>query len=139
MISCSYYIPTTLKTATITGGNMLYGAFYNCDTLTNIVIGDDVKSICKGAFYYCDNLTTVTIGSSITSIGDAAFLGCSSLTTVTIPNSVTSIGNSAFYKCTSLTTINYRGTMAEWNKISKGSNWNYSTGKYTVVYNYTSK
>jgi len=36
--SATYYIPTTLNTVIITGGNILYGAFYNCSSLTSIVI-----------------------------------------------------------------------------------------------------
>ena len=61
-----------------------------------------------------------------------AFSGCSCLTSVTIPNSVTSIGNWAFQYCSVLTSINYKGTKAQWSAISKGSMWNYETGKYTI-------
>ena len=28
--------------------------------------------------------------------------------------------------------ITYTGTQAQWNAISKGSNWNYNTGSYTI-------
>ena len=58
-----------------------------------------VTSIGDYAFFYCDGLTSITIGNSVTSIGDDAFRQCSGLTSVTIPNSVTSIGNSAFSDC----------------------------------------
>ena len=64
---------------TVTGGNIWFGAFYNCSGLTNITIPD-----------------------SITSIGRSAFNGCSSLASITIPDSVTSIGDNAFYCCDSL-------------------------------------
>ena len=55
-----------------------------------------VTSIGERAFYDCDGLTSVTIGNSVTSIGSEAFEYCRGLTSVTIPNSVTSIGDGAF-------------------------------------------
>ncbi len=54
-------------------------------------------TIAINAFYNCDSITSVTIGNSVTSIGNYAFRGCSSLTSVTIGNGVTSIGYYAFY------------------------------------------
>ncbi len=44
------------------------------------------------AFLNCDSLTNVEIGNSVTEIGWRAFEGCTSLTSITIPDSVTSIG-----------------------------------------------
>ncbi len=119
----TYYIPTTLKSVTITGGNILYGAFYNCDSLTGVTIGNDVTSIGSFAFYYCDSLTSVTIGNGVTSIGDYSFYNCDSLTCVTIPDSVIIIGKSAFPGCDSLTIYcEAASEPSSWN-----SNWNYSS------------
>ena len=101
----TYYIPQNLKMVTITGGNILYCAFYNCDSLTSVVIGDSVTSIGDQAFNYCDSLTSVEIGDSVTSIGSYAFSRCDSLTSIEIPDSVTSIGSYAFYYCDRLTSI----------------------------------
>ena len=81
--STKYYIPASLRSVKVTGGNILYGAFYNCFMLTSITIHDGV-----------------------TSIGDRAFSGCSGLTSVTIPDSVKSIGEDAFANCSSLTAVN---------------------------------
>lgn len=100
-----YYIPTSLKTVTITGGDILYGAFYNCSGLTSVVIGDSVTSIGNYAFEFCTSLTSVTIPNSVTSIGSGAFYYCSGLKSITIPSSVTSIGSCAFENCTSLTSV----------------------------------
>ena len=80
-------------------------AFYNCDGLTSVTIGNSVTSIGNSAFYNCDGLTSVTIGNSVTSIGNSAFYYCSGLTSVTIPNSVTTIGSEAFYYCSGLTSV----------------------------------
>ena len=101
----NYYIPSSLKEVTVTGGDIFYGAFQNCSNLTSITTGDGVTSIGDYAFKNCSNLTSITIGDGVTSIGNYAFYGCTSLTSITIPDSVTSLGYYAFYGCTSLTSI----------------------------------
>ena len=93
--SSTYYIPSSLKSVTITGGNILYGAFYNCKGLTNITIPD-----------------------SVISIGDRAFYNCSGLTSVTIPDIVTRFGDYAFSDCRGLTEIRYNGDLTGWLSIS---------------------
>ncbi len=103
--SKTYYIPTSLKSVTVTGGNILYGAFDNCSSLTSVVIGGSVTSIGNYAFHSCESLASVEIGDSVTSIGSYAFYDCSSLTSITIPDSVTSIENHAFAWCNHLTSV----------------------------------
>jgi hypothetical protein len=94
----SYVIPDSVTSI----GNW---AFYDCTSVTNVIIGNGVALIGDQAFYGCANLASVTMGNSVTNIGSAAFSGCTNLTSVTIPNSVTSIGYTAFYRCTSLTSV----------------------------------
>ena len=102
----TYYIPSSLKEVTITGGTTIsYGAFDNCSSLTSITIPNSVTSIGSYAFDNCSSLTSITIPNNVTSIGSYAFYNCRSLTSITIPNNVTSIGSSAFYNCRSLTSI----------------------------------
>lgn len=72
----------------------------------------------------------------MTRIGDHAFHACSGLTNVVIPDIVTSIGSSAFENCSSLTSIKYSGTEEQWDAITKEYAWDYSTGSYTITYNY---
>ena len=100
-----YYIPSSIKSVTITGGQIPYHAFYNCSGLTSVTIGNSVTSIGSYAFYNCSGLTSITIPDSVTSIGNGAFRGCSRLTSITIPNSVTSIGDYSFYECSGLTSV----------------------------------
>ena len=76
----------------------LYPAFPYL-SLTNVIIGDNVKNIPDFAFIGCSRLTSITIPDSVTSIGNGAFLGCSGLTSITIPDSVTSIGQNTFSSC----------------------------------------
>ena len=71
-----YYIPKTLRTVTITGGNIHYGAFSYCESLTSIEIGDSVERINPYAFKECTSLASIVIGKSVTSIGYDAFWGC---------------------------------------------------------------
>ncbi len=79
-------------------------------------------TIPKNAFYECRNITNITIGDSVKSIGDRAFCFCSSLTSITMENSVKNIGECAFTylgKCT----IAYNGTKKEWKAITKEKGW----------------
>ena len=71
--SVTYYIPTSLKNVTVTGGKFFYGAFYNCSELTSVTIGDSVTIIGNYAFSGCRGLTSITIPDSVTRIGDSAF------------------------------------------------------------------
>lgn len=103
--STTYYIPSSLKSVTVSDENILDSAFYNCSGLTSITIGNGVKIIGNDAFYNCTGLTSVKIGNGVTGIGDFAFRNCTGLTSITIPNSVTSIGHSVFRGCESLTNV----------------------------------
>ena len=64
-----------------------------------------ITNIRQRAFYGCDNLTSVVIGDNVITIGDYAFYNCYNLASVTIPDSVTSIGNQAFAACWDLADI----------------------------------
>ena len=100
-----YYIPSSLVSVTITGGNIPDHAFYNCNNLTNIEIGNGVTSIGSYAFYGCRGLTSIVIPNSVTRIDNGAFSGCNGLTEIVIPDSVTDIDDSAFYGCSGLTSV----------------------------------
>ena len=80
-------------------------AFYNCSSLTSIIIPNSVTSIGSGAFQNCYSLASIIIPNSVTSIGNNAFQNCSSLTSITIPNSVITISGYAFTGCPSLASI----------------------------------
>ncbi len=153
----AFYECENLVSITIPDGVTSIGeyAFYNCTALASITLPNGLTSIEKAMFYQCSGLTSVTIPSSVTYIGDNAFDGCESLTGVIIPDSVTDIGSNAFCngkaitsmtigsgvknigfyalcRCQSLTSITFTGTQAQWNAISKGSDWDYDTGAYVI-------
>ena len=103
-ISAIYYIPSSLKTVTITGGNILYGAFSGCSGLTSVTIGNSVEVIGDDAFSNCSSLPSITIPESVISIGYGAFRGCSFLQEITIPfvgssKSATIASSSTLFGC----------------------------------------
>ncbi|MBE6580153.1 MAG: hypothetical protein E7650_00875 [Ruminococcaceae bacterium] len=86
----STYVPTSLKTVTITGGISIgYTAFYNCSSITSITIADSVTTIGASAFYNCSSLTSIMLPSSVNSIDGGAFRGCSGLENITVAASNT--------------------------------------------------
>ena len=72
-------------------------AFYNCQSIKSVEIGESVTSIGEDAFSGCSGLTEVTIGESVTSIGEDAFSGCDKLRKVTAyPTTVPNVYESSF-------------------------------------------
>lgn len=63
--------------------------------------------ISAGAFFYCESLTDITLPNTVTNIDNNAFFGCVSLTNITIPDSVKTIGAYTFFGCENLTTVNF--------------------------------
>lgn len=54
-------------------------AFYACDNLATVIIGDNVYSISRQAFQNCPSLSCVVLGKSVRWINASAFLGCKKL------------------------------------------------------------
>ena len=98
-------IPNSVKTDRVRVTSIEKNAFFDCSSLTGIIIPNSVKTIGDNAFWGCSALTGITIPNSVSSIGDNAFNGCSGLTGISILDGVTSIGESAFGHCSKLTGI----------------------------------
>lgn len=114
--SYNYYIPSSLRKVVVTGGYLLYGAFYGCNFLESVDLKEDVTSIGDNAFYNCSSLRDVTIPNGVTSIGLGAFYLCKSLKKLVIPNSVINIGIAAFMRCEVLENINIPNGITSINK-----------------------
>ena len=83
-------------------GSAEYMTFSGCSSLVNINIGGDIKS---GAFGDCVSLDNVVLGNGVRNIQSFAFYGCTKLRTITIPSSVSSIGAPPFPRNPNLTEI----------------------------------
>ena len=99
-------------------------AFFCCKSLESVNIPDGVTKIGRCMFEGCKLLKSVEIPKNVTEIGYAAFWECERLKSVVIPSSVTEIGESAFWRCESLTSVEFGGTVAQWEAVEKGNNWN---------------
>ena len=106
----TYYIPISLRNVTITGGAILYGAFYNCSGLTSIEIGQNVTSIGDFTFSGCTEITNLSVAEGnavycsknnclIKIANKTLIFGCSN-STIPADGSVTSIGDFAFGSAT---------------------------------------
>ena len=95
--------------------------FFNCSSLTSIVIPSPMNSVGNGAFENCKSLTSVTLPSSMKYLGNYTFRGCSSLKSIFLPRSVCVMGSECFANCTSLTSLSFGGTTKEWTAFAKTS------------------
>lgn len=113
----TYYLPQTLKNVSVTGGNLLAGAFYGCEMLTQVNLGGGTSAIGEDAFFGCSSLTELLLPGGFTAIGGGAFANCEQLAKIEIPYSVREIGVDAFTGCVALAEIRFAGDLAGWCKI----------------------
>lgn len=114
------------KLAVVHGGknvkNLVYRAFYGCDSLRNIkdvvpvtidrevfyncqkldsINFSRIKSIGYDSFYQCYSLKEADL-TTLTSIESRSFIACKGLKKVTLGNDITTIKSDAFYLCHAL-------------------------------------
>ncbi|GMH81592.1 hypothetical protein TL16_g08981 [Triparma laevis f. inornata] len=80
------------------------GAFYDCQTLSEIKLPEGLDEIAESGFYNC-GVTKIVIPKWCTEIGDRAFYGCRNLSEVKVPEGLKKIGKFAFADCPMLETI----------------------------------
>lgn len=114
---CAFYLCESIVSINIGNSitNIGVESFKGCYGLRNILFGNSVKVIQQNAFQYCSSLRNITLSQSITTIGDDAFSDCS-IEKVTFPNSLTTISN-AFRSNSYLTEVTIPET------VTKISNW----------------
>ena len=93
------------------------GAFYKCETVTDVVIPEGVIQIGNSAFSMCAKLEKVTLPDSVTIIESSAFYGCESLKGIKIPAGVNMIEWRVFSKCVSLESIDVDENNGEYCSI----------------------
>lgn len=89
--------------------------------IESLVIPASVTEIGKYACRDCAALKSVTINGTV--IGEYMFVSCIRLSTFNISSKLKKIGSNVFNYCSALTQITYDGTLAQWQAIEKGSNW----------------
>ena len=80
-------------------------AFKNCKNLETAVLPDKLTELKKGVFYGCQALKSIEFPETLTAIGDQAFRACVNIDRIEIPGSVKSIGELAFDSCQKLSSI----------------------------------
>ena len=99
----NFYVPTSLKTVTITDATQIpAGAFYYEDYITTIKLNEGIKTIGDSAFAYCSVLNGFIIPESVTTLGKRTFKNCSALTKIYIPDHITEIPDYCFDNCAKL-------------------------------------
>ena len=98
------------------GGNVVITHF-NAESLSGMVNipavleGRPVTCIGRGAFWDCGSITGVVIPEGVMTISECAFRCCKSLAAVSFPASVRCIDDQAFEDCTGLKSVTVPG---EW-------------------------
>ena len=75
-------------------------------TKANLTINNG-SMISTKAFYNCTSLEQITMSEQLLSISENAFENCRSLMQITIPKEVTSIGKNAFYNCINVSALTF--------------------------------
>ncbi len=147
--NCYSLVDITLPEGLVSIGKT---AFSECTRIPEMTIPTSVSSIGFNAFrgchfvknennvYYVDTWvvgsgsipSSITLRKGTVGIATDAFYNCKYLETVTLPDSVKYIDAFAFQECDRLEEIIFEGTVAQWNAIEKGADWDDKTGDYTV-------
>ena len=81
-------------------------AFYGCENLKTVELGQKIPSIGDYAFSSCSKLKNIVISDALTSLGSYAFQNCSAMTSAKIGNGIETINGYTFSGCSSLKEMN---------------------------------
>ena len=112
-------------------------AFKDNPYLTEVKIGEGVKTVGQFSFYNCPALKTVILPNSIEKLGIGAFMSCTSLNSIVIGSSLSSIHASCFYG-SGLSRVYFTSSEDEWKKIEKNSD-DTVLSKVSIVFQYHEK
>lgn len=89
------------------GSTKSFSPFYNRRDIKTVTFIGNVTHIGNYAFLGCPNLTEIEIGESVKTIGHGAFMVCTALEKVVIKGDLELIDDGAFSKCAAITTLEY--------------------------------
>ena len=95
-IAPSMFENTALKSVELYCDTIPDRAFYNCQSLTNVVIHGDLTYLGAEAFSDCKKLATVTFEGECEEIATSAFSGCKKLEEITLPNGEVMLRDAVF-------------------------------------------
>ena len=75
----TYYIPETLRSVTVTDGDLHFGAFSGCMLLTDITLEEGVTFIGESALLGCTALERLYISATVEQMNEYAFEGVQSI------------------------------------------------------------
>lgn len=110
--------------------------FCGYQSLTSVTISGDVQTVGSSAFLNCKNLRYAIIDGSVSTIDYSAFQNCTKLKAVILSNSITKIGGSAFSNCDNLKAVYFKGSQAEWEKLTIESG-NENLKNAEIIFNFT--
>jgi len=108
-------------------------AFVSCSSLKLSSLPESVTYIGSSAFQ-ASGITNMTLPQGITELFYSTFANCSKLTRIVLPKNIEKINASVFASCSALTSIIYCGTEAQWNSVSKHSDWRIYSNKAALRY-----
>ena len=79
--------------------------FRDCQSLTNVILHDNITHISFGCFFTCTSLTSITLPNGVVLIGDNAFNTCRSLKTINLPSSINQVFKTSFINCAALENV----------------------------------
>ena len=106
----------SVKEGTLT----IAGSAFLSTFLTSVTLPESLKGIGGNAFQNCRLNGLTVIPDSVEFIGSYAFRE-SGIKTIVLGSGVKYIARSAFYSANALETVYYKGSMSEWNNISKNA------------------
>lgn len=80
-------------------------SFARCAYLSKVIFDDSEAVIDDEVFYNDYNLTEIDLGQNVKSIGQSAFFSCYNLKSITFPKGLSEFGRKAFCGCRGLETI----------------------------------
>lgn len=95
--------------------------------ITSLIIPAQVSVIEDYLLSRCTKLESVRVESGV--LGSFMFVDCRSLSSLMISANCRTFGQNMLTYCESLKTITYEGTIAQWNAITKPTNWMTSDAK----------
>lgn len=82
-------------------------AFYECNSLTQMLLPDALTSLGRSAFYSCDRLSTLHFPANLTTLPSSCCSDCYNLKDLRLPTNLNTIGSSAFYNTYNLRKVDF--------------------------------